>query len=83
MNENLYLILKQAGFETGFQNTFIENNSAKFDKFVALLRKDERDACAEICKALASRMQHHGNDVYETAMKCYRYVSLRCPQKDR
>ena len=42
MDDKIYLMLKEAGFETGFQNTFIANNSAKFDKFVELIREDER-----------------------------------------
>ena len=43
MDDKIYLMLKEAGFETGFQNTFIENNSAKFDKFVELIREDEQE----------------------------------------
>ena len=42
MDDKIYLMLKEAGFDTGFQNTFIANNSAKFDKFVELIREDER-----------------------------------------
>ena len=42
MNNKTYLILKQSGFDTGFHNIFIENNSDKFDRFVELIREDER-----------------------------------------
>ena len=50
MDDKVRLMLKQAGFDTGFQNIFIENNSAKLDKFVELIREDERRKASQSSK---------------------------------
>ena len=49
MDDKIYLMLKEAGFDTGFQNTFIANNSAKFDKFVELIREDQCNKSDSVC----------------------------------
>lgn len=76
MNERIKELAEQAGFEYSSQWTYWTAYEQDLERFSELVRKDEREACAQLCENVVS------NEGYVQAKYCAAAIRARGDKHD-